>query len=150
VIEVPKDKGESLPLAIEVAENSIRRQYTQEEVKKLIKRLEGAGYTHRSGRPRKSEKTIIVAMEAILGKSHSQTRRIVNGPKGKKKSDRERVVESLVRAAIRLRKESKDNDKTKETWRDAEARHILEAVEIILAKTETGKRLFQKRVTKKS
>ncbi|MEE9395034.1 MAG: ParB N-terminal domain-containing protein [Planctomycetota bacterium] len=56
-------------LAIEVAENEKRRDFTAAEVKKLADRLRGFGYRDKGGRPKRGERALTPALAAIVGKS---------------------------------------------------------------------------------
>lgn len=137
VMEIPKREADSLPLAIEVAENSIRRQYTAEEVEDLAARLKKAGYTSRDGRPRKGERTVVAALETILGRSPAQVRRLLKGGKSSG-SNWQRAVESFARAAARLRQV--ENEAPGST----DAKAMLNAARGVL-ETATGKRVWEKR-----
>jgi ParB family chromosome partitioning protein len=93
-------------LSIETAENSIRRQYTPEEVQGLFDRLVAAGFTHKNGRPKGDEKTVVEALKGILGKSDSQVRRMLKGEAKRETSEWQAAVAALVRAAQRLERAS--------------------------------------------
>lgn len=66
-----------LALEIEVAENEHRRDYTKDEIRELAERLKDVGYTARSGRPKKGEKSLIRELEVIAGKSRATLKRIL-------------------------------------------------------------------------
>lgn len=133
-----------LPLAIETAENSVRRSYTPEEVQKLAKRLKRAGYTHRNGRRKKGEKTLVAALEDILGYSDKQVRRLLKAksPAKLRKPNWQRATASLVRAAVRAQKaDASDGAK------GSDAKQFLAAVETILG-TATGRRFLHQQALK--
>jgi ParB family chromosome partitioning protein len=56
-------------LAVEVAENEQRRDYTPAEVRALAERLADAGFKATAGRPRKGTKALLPALGAVVGKS---------------------------------------------------------------------------------
>ena len=64
-------------LAVEVAENEQRRDYTAAEVRALADRLQGAGFKAAAGRPRKGTKALLPALGAVVGKSKRQLLRIL-------------------------------------------------------------------------
>jgi ParB family chromosome partitioning protein len=64
-------------LAVEVAENEQRRDYTPAEVRGLAARLQAAGFKATPGRPRKGEKALVPALAAVVGKSKRQLLRII-------------------------------------------------------------------------
>ncbi|MEM7770792.1 MAG: ParB N-terminal domain-containing protein, partial [Cyanobacteria bacterium P01_A01_bin.37] len=56
-------------LAIEVAENEQRRDYSPSEVKAIATRLLDAGFVEVKGRPKKDEKPLMPTLSAVVGKS---------------------------------------------------------------------------------
>lgn len=66
-------------LAVEVAENEQRRDYTPAEVRRLADRLRGAGFRARAGRPRKGTRALLPALGAVVGKSKRTLLRILSG-----------------------------------------------------------------------
>lgn len=68
------DAGEDAKraLAIEIAENEQRRDYTRSEVRALAEQLRAAGYVERRGRPGQGEKPLLPQLEVIVGKSIRQ------------------------------------------------------------------------------
>jgi len=64
-------------LAVEVAENEQRRDYTAAEVRALAERLQGAGFKATAGRPRKGTRALLPALGAVVGKSKRQLLRIL-------------------------------------------------------------------------
>ena len=64
-------------LAVEVAENEQRRDYTPAEVRALADRLRGAGFKATAGRPRRGEKALRPALEMVLGIHASTVRRLL-------------------------------------------------------------------------
>jgi hypothetical protein len=73
-------------LAIEAAENNVRRQYTAHEIMVLAERFKAAGYKTTSGKPKAGEKTVLSALEAAVGRSKRQIQRILIGEPTAKKS----------------------------------------------------------------
>lgn len=138
VMEIPASEATSLPLAIEAAENAIRRQYTAEEVQALAARLKEAGYTSRNGRPKKGEKTVVMALESIIGRSTAQVRRLLRADEGLDGSTWQRAVESFARAASRVQRVTEEADGS------AEAKVMLAAARAILG-TPTGQRVWARR-----
>lgn len=67
----------SRALAVEVAENEQRRDYTAAEVRALADRLRGAGFKATAGRPRKGDRALLPALGALVGKSKRQLLRIL-------------------------------------------------------------------------
>jgi hypothetical protein len=103
VLDVTGKNGEGLALAVEAAENNLRRQYTAKEIKTLAKRFEAAGYKTTVGNPKAGEKTKLNMLAAAVGKSKRQIQRILANPdKSKKGSAFEKAKESLRRAAARV------------------------------------------------
>jgi len=74
-------------LAVEVAENEQRRDYTAAEVRALAERLQAAGFRATPGRPRKGTKALLPALGAVVGKSKRTLLRILDpteaGDRGK-------------------------------------------------------------------
>lgn len=56
-------------LAVEVAENERRRDYTPAEVRELADRLRAAGFQGTAGRPRKGGRALLPALGAVVGRS---------------------------------------------------------------------------------
>jgi len=74
-------------LAVEVAENEQRRDYTAAEVRGLAERLQAAGFRAKPGRPRKGTRALLPALGAVVGKSKSTLLRLLDpdtGGDGKK------------------------------------------------------------------
>jgi hypothetical protein len=69
-------------LAVEVAENEQRRDYTAAEVRALAERLQGAGFKATAGRPRKGSRALLPALGAVVGKSKRQLLRILDPDAG--------------------------------------------------------------------
>lgn len=81
MLEFDATKDLDRALAIEVAENSLRRDYTPKEVFKLYERLIEAGYTTRPGKPKKGEKPVKPALAVIIGKSVKTVERLLKKEK---------------------------------------------------------------------
>ncbi len=125
VVDVTGHDGSERALAVEAAENNVRRAYTEDEIVALAERFRAAGYTHRSGKPGPGEKTMMSALEAAVGRSKRQIQRILAGPKKSKKTKWALAVAALERAATRIAAAKKrPNDKL--------ARAILAAAKGVL------------------
>ncbi len=64
-------------LAVEIAENEIRRDYTAKEVRDWHRRLVEGGYISRVGRPRRWQQSATQALADIVGKSDRTIRRML-------------------------------------------------------------------------
>jgi len=73
-------------LAVEVAENEQRRDYTTKEIKDLAGRLRAAGFRATPGRPRKGQKALLPALGAVVGKSKRSLLYTLGGNKPKSKT----------------------------------------------------------------
>lgn len=102
VVDVGGRGGADLALAIEAAENNVRRAYTAEEVVALAKRFKAAGYTARPGKPKAGEKTVLGALEAAVGRSRRQIQRVLAGEDPKGGSEWDKAVAALKRASARV------------------------------------------------
>jgi ParB family transcriptional regulator, chromosome partitioning protein len=72
------DVDPELALAIEATENEKRRDYTATEVKELAVRLRQAGYEELKGRPKAGQKSVVLALSTIIGKSDKTVRRYLS------------------------------------------------------------------------
>jgi hypothetical protein len=113
-------------LAIEVAENNVRRSYTTDEVRELADRLKEAGYTSRPGRPKPGARTLISVLQAAVGKSRRTIDRIINGKPKTGKPAWNNAKTTFRRVAMRLIEEGKGK-------RGAEDVKLLELVRKALA-----------------
>lgn len=71
-------EDEARALAIEGAENEKRLDYTAGEVRELADRLRQAGYEDLKGRPKKGQKSVVLALSTIIGKSDDTVMRYLN------------------------------------------------------------------------
>jgi ParB family transcriptional regulator, chromosome partitioning protein len=71
-------EDEARALAIEATENEKRRDYTAAEVKELADRLREAGYDDLKGRPKPGQKSVVLALSTIIGKSDKTVRRYLS------------------------------------------------------------------------
>jgi ParB family chromosome partitioning protein len=106
-VQVIDVAGKDIALAVEAAENNVRRQYTREEIEALADRFKAAGYKTSSGKPKKGEKTMLNALEAAVGRSKRQIQRILEGDSGSGKTEWDKAVAALRRAAARVVKAGK-------------------------------------------
>jgi ParB-like chromosome segregation protein Spo0J len=104
VVEVSGKDSKNLPLAIEAAENNVRRQYSADEIAALADRYREAGYVvSTGGRPKKGDKTVMDALEAALGRSKRQIQRIIMPKSGKRsKTAWEKALAAFRRAAQKV------------------------------------------------
>jgi ParB family chromosome partitioning protein len=77
VLAFDATKDADRALAVEAAENSLRRDYTPQEVFGLYHRLLDAGYTIRPGKPKKGEKPLKPALAVVIGKSVKTVERLL-------------------------------------------------------------------------
>jgi len=74
------NKATDAALAIEVAENEKRRDYTPHEIQALAVRLRKAGYIEsEGGRPKVGIKLLRPMIASVIGKSERQVRRLLKG-----------------------------------------------------------------------
>lgn len=137
VVEVNEKNPEFHALSIETTENSVRRQYTPDEVQGLFERLVEAGFIHKKsgGRPKTDDKTAVAALRRIIGKSDSQVRRMLKGTAKLEKSEWDAAVASFIRAAQRVKRASAEGMR-----KASDAGAILRAAEATL-NTASGKRM---------
>lgn len=88
-------------LAVEVAENEQRRDYTPAEVRALAERLRGAGFRATAGRPRKGTRALLPALGAVVGKSKRTLLRILDPDAG---GDGKPQPVTMADACARLRR----------------------------------------------
>ncbi|MBF0243892.1 MAG: ParB N-terminal domain-containing protein [Planctomycetes bacterium] len=108
IINVSGKGREGFDLAIEAAENTVRRSYTKEEVVSLANRLEKAGYPKVKGRVESGKKSLMMALEAAMGRSKRQIQRIIKGEQssGSQKTYKASLL-ALVKAANSIKKAAK-------------------------------------------
>jgi ParB family chromosome partitioning protein len=95
------EEGGKRALAVELAENTVRRAYTADEIRLLAQRLKAAGYKTSPGRPRPGETSAINVLQAAVGKSRRTIERIIDG-RHDGRSDWDKASESLIRSAKRV------------------------------------------------
>ncbi len=98
--EIDLDKA----LAIEVAENAQRRNYTPVEVRKLAQRLIKAGYSETVGRPKEGEKSLGPALAVVIGCSLRTIRRHLQAPSAPAKMVTDVTINSNAKAQIYIDK----------------------------------------------
>lgn len=86
-------------LAIEVAENNVRRSYSATEIRDLADRLKKAGYKATPGRPKDGEVSAIAVLHAAVGKSKRTIERIIADKKPGTKSAWDNAQLGFKRAA---------------------------------------------------
>lgn len=125
------DQTQRRALAVEVAENSVRRPYTKKEILDLAERLRVAGYTiNKKGHPKNGEVTVIGVLQAAVGRSKRTIERILSKQTGGK-SKWENARQTFFRVARRLQAEGKDQRRQADT-------RLLEAVARILKLENDG------------
>lgn len=77
IVEVDASAEADRALAIEVAENEKRRDYTKQEVTALAERLQKSGYRITRGKPKAGERALGPALAVIIGKSERTIRRLM-------------------------------------------------------------------------
>jgi ParB family chromosome partitioning protein len=109
-MDLSADSDADLALAVEISENEQRRDYSSAEIQKLADRLKSAGfhYATEGGRPKADARPLMPALEAIVGKSVRQLRRILNPPARRKagppdlRLELKQFLESSGHMAVRL------------------------------------------------
>ena len=92
-------------LAVEVAENEQRRDYTAAEVRALAERLKAAGFHATAGRPRTGTKALLPALGAVVGKSkRTLLRMLADDAEGDNEKAAPPLVMTLTDACARLRR----------------------------------------------
>ncbi|NJM47939.1 MAG: ParB N-terminal domain-containing protein [Alkalinema sp. RU_4_3] len=92
-------------LAIEASENEKRRDYTPGEVRLLADRLRQSGYSDLKGRPKPGQKSVVLALSTIIGKSDKTVRRYLIGdesPKGGQVSSFSESATATARSLTKL------------------------------------------------
>jgi len=87
-------------LQVEVAENEQRRDYTAKEIRSIAEQLKEAGFEELKGRPSKTQKPLMPALSAVVGKSVRQLRRIINEDQKSRTLDRLSEKDDYLRRAI--------------------------------------------------
>jgi ParB family transcriptional regulator, chromosome partitioning protein len=98
-------QDEALALAIEATENEKRRDYTPDEVRELADRLRQSGFEDLKGRPKKGQKSMVLALSTIIGKSDKTVRRYLSDdeePKGRQMSTFSDEAKSTARSLAKL------------------------------------------------
>jgi ParB family chromosome partitioning protein len=127
-VQVIDVAGKDIALAVEAAENNVRRQYTREEIEALADRFKAAGYKTSSGKPKKGEKTMLNALEAAVGRSKRQIQNILSNKAPKKLSEWDRAMSALKRVANRVIREGENLPSEKAVAIVAVARQALKAL----------------------
>jgi ParB family chromosome partitioning protein len=136
VMELDSTTETELALAIEIAENEKRRDYSKTEIQSLADRLRSAGYRHVVGRPKSNEKSLFPALESIVGKSRSTLLRALSDEKiasddaisPNKESGVVRLEKSLSQMLKRFLKATKGEGEARNAQREA-ASLLLQALQ---------------------
>ena len=91
--DIDAKKDEAGALAIEIAENQQRKNYTKDEILELAQRLREAGFTEKPGKPRPDERPLKPALASIVGKSVRQIERLLSDAKHESNAGRPRLSE---------------------------------------------------------
>jgi len=78
LIDVDSETDPARAIAAMAAENTLRKNMANEEVRQTIEALEAAGYSQRKGRPRKGDKPLRVALQETLGISERHAKRLLD------------------------------------------------------------------------
>lgn len=135
VMELDSTTETELALAIEIAENEKRRDYSRSEIQSLAERLKTAGYRHVVGRPKGGEKSLFPALESIVGKSRSTLLRALSEEKiapsdaisPRPEPDVSRLEKSLTLQLQRFLKATKGEGEARSAQREA-ANLLLQAL----------------------
>lgn len=122
-------------LAVEIAENEQRRDYSAGEVRTLADRLEAAGYKTTRGKPKAGERALLPALETIVGKSQRQILRYL-APEAPKE---EAEPDKLETAGGRLAMAAKAYRKAAEGRRGKKVAEVLAALELLEDALDVGK-----------
>lgn len=127
-------------LAIEIAENEQRRDYTPSEVRLLAERLRSAGYADLKGRPTKGQKALRQALGVIVGKNLSTIRRYLNQEETEKSRSPKRLFtdrDDLRQAKHLLERWVKNTADSRETTAEHQlAADLPQVLELIAAAIE--------------
>ncbi|MBD2124764.1 ParB N-terminal domain-containing protein [Trichocoleus sp. FACHB-262] len=134
VLNIDAEVETERALAIEVAENEQRRDYTPAEVRTLADRLRRAGYVERAGRPARGEKALKPALQVIIGKSWHQVHRYLNVEKQKTLASARvsKAEHHLIKAATELKAWLAQPEKQRQTEpKKALANNLPQLLELI-------------------
>lgn len=82
LLPLDSKKDPATALAVEIAENEKRRNYTRLEVEGLAESMRRVGFRDAGGRPKKGERALVPALAVVLGKSEKTVRRMLAGEDG--------------------------------------------------------------------
>lgn len=82
ILDFDSETDANRALAVEVAENEQRRQYSSKEVKLMAERFKLAGFRSGMGRPKNGERPMMDALEAVVGKSRRTIMRMLEAAPG--------------------------------------------------------------------
>ena len=116
------DEDPERAFAIEVTENEKRRDYSPSEVKALAERLKTAGYREGRGKPKKGQRALMPALEAIVGKSARQLHRYLSDepPVAGGESDiltYVRILRQISKGIEKLEKSPKIEQDAEDLWK---------------------------------
>jgi ParB family chromosome partitioning protein len=124
--DIDSSRSPSQALAIEVAENEKRRDYTKAEVQALRERLETAGYSFKRGPKPEGVKAGAPLLQSIVGKSRKTIERMQKNELTSDDVNSPKPEEALSRALKRFLKEAPDSN-------------VVPLVEPLLAAIQGGK-----------
>lgn len=106
---------ERLRLEIEISENEKRSDFTREDLKNIVERLESAGYKRTAGRPKAGELVLSQELERIIGKSRATVFRVLeeikDGPTAKhEKSQAAKAAEKKASEVLETKVQIREAD----------------------------------------
>lgn len=101
VYDIKAGDAKAEALAMEVAENEKRRDYSRQEVIGLWERLGAAGYRVTPGKPKKGQKPALPLMRAVIGKSERHIKRMIKQAESKDKVPYVPLSEEVDRKHLR-------------------------------------------------
>lgn len=100
VMDFDASKETDKALAVEIAENEKRKDYSAQEVRAIAERLKDAGFVEVKGRPKKEEKPLMPTLSAVVGKSIRTLQRYLEEPSDKKSTTHDADSEVYLKKAI--------------------------------------------------
>lgn len=104
VFDFDSKKEPQKALAVEVAENEKRTDYTRAEIAKLAERLKAMGFKATAGPPRRGQKALVPALSLIVGKSQRTVMRALAESKRPKAAEHKPQAKQPQKDFTELRK----------------------------------------------
>lgn len=121
IVDIDAEVDQKAAFDIEVVENEKRRDFSKEEIVKLVDRLKSIGYAELSGRPTKGQRPLMPALALIMGKSLRHVHRLLDSPDLSKGQDTEKPKSHLPQLMTALDKAIPELEQS----RSAKAREAL-------------------------